>query len=189
MVNFSAHGGKRGLLRSAHFTAVAALGGARRYRDIDWPRVRRLVFVCKGNIFRSPFAEAEARSKGVACASFGLEADSGACAAPVAIRVAREFGVDLSSHITTTARDFKLNAGDLIVGFEPDHVDAIAVLTRSCSHCQITLLGVFSRPRTLYIHDPYGAADAYVRRCYQRIELAVDQLSRLLDHPRSTVND
>ena len=111
-------------MRSIVYGAAASLGAGRRYRKVDGTRVRRLVFVCKGNICRSAFAEAMAAKHGLAAKSMGVEAENGVPAAQAAIAAARAFGIDLSSHRATHFAKFQLAHDDLVVGFEPFHSHA-----------------------------------------------------------------
>lgn len=173
-----AHGGKRALLRFGAYGVAAMLGSARRYRDVDWLRVRRLVFVCNGNICRSPFAEALARSRGLEAASAGITAAKGACAAPQAIATAAEFNIDLSAHRATYVGDFAFTPDDLVIGFEPVHLDRIGAFLGKPPLCQATLLAAWLRPPNLYIHDPYGSSTDYFRLCFRRIDRAIEFLRR-----------
>jgi protein-tyrosine phosphatase len=61
----------------------------------------KILFVCKGNICRSPFAEALLRKAGYdECRSAGTENyHIGKTADVIAIEVAKEFGIDLASHV------------------------------------------------------------------------------------------
>src|SRR5690349_21297071 len=79
-------------------TGAAALGLYRRYKQVDWSRVERLVFVCSGNICRSPYAAEYARSLGIPIASFGVDTRGNDTANDVASKVAAARGVDLSNH-------------------------------------------------------------------------------------------
>jgi protein-tyrosine phosphatase len=178
ILDVHAHGGKRALLRFVFYGATALLGAARRYRNIDWPRVRRIVFVCKGNISRSPFAEAVARRRGLNAVSAGLEASRGDPAAPQAIVTAADFAIDLTAHRSSPAEDIEFAPGDLVVGFEPLHLERLDATIGNQRLDQTSLLGAWLRPPNLYIHDPYGASAEYFRLCFSRIECAVGRLSR-----------
>jgi protein-tyrosine phosphatase len=182
LLDIRAQGGKRALLRFALHGAVAMLGAARKYRNIDSSRVRRVVFVCNGNINRSPFAEALARKRGLQAASVGIEAANGSWAAPQAIVAAAEFEVDLSHHRATCATDFKFGPDDLVIGFEPIHLRRLDATIGKQPSCQVSLLAAWLRPPNLYIHDPHGASAEYFRLCFGRIDRAVEVLSHRLDH-------
>lgn len=167
---FARYGGKRAFLTHLHYRTLQGLGRLDAYQRVDWARVRRLVFVCAGNICRSPYAEAVARRAGLIVNSFGLDARSGDPANAAAIRNAARKGVDLLSHRACSAHDFTVRTGDLLIGFEPAHCAALADLIGIRDDVAITLLGVWARPAFPYIHDPYGLSDNYFQQCYARID-------------------
>jgi low molecular weight phosphotyrosine protein phosphatase len=55
------------------------LGGLRHFEHVEWNRVTRLVFVCRGNICRSPYAEVRARRLGLNAISCSFEVSSHSC--------------------------------------------------------------------------------------------------------------
>jgi protein-tyrosine phosphatase len=183
-LSFRAYGGKRAMLRSILYGTIAILGGARRYRKIDWMRVDRVVFVCHGNICRSPFAEAVAKKRGLQATSLGLFAENGVPADPDATKTAAELGVDLGFHRATRASDFRPTPHDLVVGFEPAHVEDLMRISKKALGCQVTLLEVWSWPPNLYLHDPYGTGIEYFHACFRRIDRVVEHLSRQIEGHR-----
>lgn len=174
------YGGKRGLVLHLYFAVVARTPLAQRYRALRWTQIQRLVFVCKGNICRSPFASGLARKFGLKADSYGLEADDGKPAAASAIRVAQEFGVDLSEHAAKSAPLHPLSEGDLLIGFEPRHLVALLASTQALADAQITAAGLWLPTPNLYIHDPYGLSTEYFRTCFDRISMSVKELARQL---------
>ena len=119
----SSFGTYRGLIRLAS-AGVARKpenlsGRYRQFKQIRWGRVTRVVFVCHGNICRSPYAEARAVSFGLSAASFGLSAGSGEPADPTACRIAARRGIELARHCARDAADFELQTDDLLVVMEP----------------------------------------------------------------------
>ena len=85
-----------------------------------------IVFICTGNRFRSPLAEAFVRrltvGLPVSSESRGtLELGVGP-ALPEAEDIALAYGVDLSSHRTRHISDSSLHDVDLVLGFEEAHV-------------------------------------------------------------------
>ncbi len=123
----------------------------------------RVLFVCTGNICRSPFAEAVARSEGhVDAESAGLAAYEGAGPTADALAVARELGYDLSSHRARPLTKEMLERADIAVGMTAGHVSALGGSAR--------LLGEAD------VDDPIGRGrDAY-RRVYAQIERDVRKL-------------
>ena len=81
----------------------------------------RIIFLCTGNICRSPFAEAVAREKGAMAISCGTRTSSGAKADPVAITVGKSMGRDLSAHLTTRWEDVELRRGDIVIAMQLRH--------------------------------------------------------------------
>ena len=71
------YGRRQGLLRHAGCLVRRLLGFYRPFARVDWGRVERVVFVCQGNICRSPYAEARGREVGLPASSFGLGAGVG----------------------------------------------------------------------------------------------------------------
>lgn len=177
---FVRYGGKRAWLRLLGERVALAAG---RYSDleaIDWRRVDRVVFVCAGNICRSPYGEARARATGIPATSFGLSADPTSAANARARAVAGRRGVDLTPHRARTAAGVSLTAGDCVLLFDPLHVAPLRGQLPAAPGCQIGLLGLWSDPACPYIHDPYGLDERYFEACFARIDSAVRRLAELV---------
>lgn len=157
----------------------------RRYTDIDWRRVERLVFVCSGNICRSPYAELKARSLGRAATSFGLAADGRSPAHAVASRIAVRHGLDLSTHRCRASSAWEPRSGDLLAAMEPSHAAALQRYLHP--GVQLTLLGAWSKPTRPYIQDPHGLSEEYFETCFDCIDSGVTELDRLLTAAKAGV--
>jgi len=180
MVDVELYGGKRGYAEHLRVRTLYALGAYRNVRDVDWTDVRRLAFVCKGNICRSPYASAVARILGAPSVSFGLDALEGAPADPVAYRNALARGVDLSGHRSTRLESSGIAKGDLFIVFEPRQLTEI--LQRSTHRLpSFSLLGIWARPIRPHIEDPYGRSDRYFQQCFSVIEANVVELVRRME--------
>ena len=92
------YGSYRGFLYTWWHRLLYLLGRYRGYRRVDWMAVERLVFVCKGNICRSAYAEAFALGRGLTSSSCGMDTREGVEADGDAIQAARLRGIDLSPH-------------------------------------------------------------------------------------------
>lgn len=79
------YGGKRPFLFHLITSVQTQLPPWNRLRRPEWHRVERFVFVCNGNICRSPYAAAKAASLGLRSASAGLATKNG-CPASEAAR-------------------------------------------------------------------------------------------------------
>lgn len=167
------YGSRRGFMQARWFKLLHIFGGFRRYQKIDWQSVDRLVFVCKGNICRSAFAEAVARSIGIDAISCGVDTRSGFDANDDAIRTAELKGLSLSEHRTTRIQSLVLTDTDLLIAMEPWHVDFL----REHVGDNCTLLGLWGCPVSPYIEDPYGLSDEYFKNCFDYIENSVHEIA------------
>lgn len=155
---------------------VLALGWLRANEARHSRGAKRLLFVCSGNICRSPYAHALARQRGMNAISCGTHTRAGLPADAVAIEEAARRDVDLTSHITTRWEDIGLVEGDLIVAMQLRH--AWSVLPRArANHCPVVMLSSLL-PRFAPVWDPYGKpADAY-QRAFELIDAGMDSLMR-----------
>jgi protein-tyrosine-phosphatase/peptidoglycan/xylan/chitin deacetylase (PgdA/CDA1 family) len=169
------YGTRRALLVHLRARASRMLG---RYADlerIDWARVRRLVFVCRGNICRSPYGEARARLLGMPAVSAGIRAKIQAPANSHAALNALLRGVDMSSHQSANWSDSTVTDGDLVLAFEPGQLAALRAKVDAAS-AQLSLVGLWSRENRPYIADPYGRDDGYYQSCFAIIDSAIDHM-------------
>jgi len=172
------HCGRRALLRFRVELLLEALHAYDRYRRIDFSRVQRMVFVCHGNICRSPFAEAVANKLGMASQSVGLAASGNCKANETAISTARALGYEMTEHVSKHAASEPVSQGDLVVCMEVGQASAAGrVYARSAP--QVALLGLFAKQPYPSILDPYGRPDEFFRDCFERIESAVTTLVEL----------
>ncbi|GGC40187.1 hypothetical protein GCM10011371_29440 [Novosphingobium marinum] len=137
--------------------------------------VRRLVFVCHGNICRSAYAEALARRAGMETASFGLSTTTGRPAWPGTAEVAARRGLSLDGHAATDMRDFRARPGDYLLAMETRHLRRLSALS-GLAHLPRGLLGAYAG--VPHLHDPFGLDPAYMETCLTRIEEAVRALCR-----------
>lgn len=166
-------GGKRAALRLLRYQTAGTLGILSGYGNAPLRDVQRLVFVCSGNICRSPFAHHLALSCGFPSVSFGLHSTANIPANPNALEIAREFGVSLSSHRSTLIDAYVPEPGDLVLCFDPQHAETLDSIIAHREGVRVNLLGMWRSPPLAYIHDPYGLGDAHFRICFRRIHESV----------------
>jgi protein-tyrosine phosphatase len=143
----------------------------------DPETVRRLVFVCHGNICRSAFAHVVAQKHGLRTASFGLSTSAGGPAHQPAAAAALRLGHDLSAHRTTKVEDFEAQPGDLLLAMEVRHLGKLAALP-ALADVPRSLLGLWATPPFPHLHDPYQLDPAYMTACLRRIEDAIPALAK-----------
>ncbi len=167
----------RGAVRLGLAYGEVALGLSAQHKP-NPAQVRRLVFVCHGNICRSAYAHGLAQKAGARVASFGLSTSTGKPAHPPVVKLASARGLDLAGHRSTDVADFAVEPGDLLLAMETRHLrkfaadPALAGLPRE-------LLGMHVAPLPVpHLHDPYELDDRYMAACLTRIERAVEGLLR-----------
>jgi protein arginine phosphatase len=148
------------------------------------PPIRNLLFVCTGNICRSPMAEWFLRKlledrpiPGVQVHSAGFIALPGNTATHLAMVVAKEQGVDLSQHRAQPLTSELIGDADLILVMEPEHRQEL-LYHRSEAVSKVFLLRHFapSGDRDRAIADPYGMDMEAYRLCFQEIRECVESL-------------
>ena len=175
MLSLQSQGGRVALLAYGARYCLWLLGGYRRYRRVRWSQVRRLVFVCRGNICRSAYAEYWAKARDLPAASAGIDTISDGGADAMASRVAKKRNISLEEHRTTPIERFVAEAGDLLIAMEPAHVDAVKRQRWTVPY-QITLLGLWIDSNGAVISDPYGSDEAFFENCFSLIEAGVSAL-------------
>jgi protein-tyrosine phosphatase len=173
------YGTYRGLIRLWLTHLLLTFGGRTTLTGIEPRTVRRVVFVCQGNICRSPFAEVAARQVGLRASSVGLATGSNVPAFPLAVETARGFGIDLGAHRTRDIVDFRFEPGDLVLAMELRHLRPIRRALAG-KPVQVSLLGLWKPQACPHIHDPHRLNAEYFRVCFEVIRASVEGLALYL---------
>lgn len=184
------YGRKIGFLSHLRANAGLYAGSYRDYTTLDWTAVDRLIFICRGNICRSAYAHALALKQGLSATSAGLNATSGTPANDAGVRLAAQRGVDLSPHRSKRLDELSVTDGDLFVCMEPEHATSLTSRLGTGMAGQVTLLGLWSRPRRAFLQDPYGLTDDYWQTCLDILDSGVGNIgARLGDKSHRTAGD
>jgi protein-tyrosine phosphatase len=159
-------------LRRTYVRACFAVGLFDGMKCIQPERIDRLVFVCRGNVCRSAYAEAAAKSLGFQASSCGIDVIRSAPAEPMAVRAALLRGKDLNRHMSRSIFDTPIASADCLVAMEPSHVPAARDVATS-NGCQITLLGLWMERSVPIIEDPYGKPLQDFTKCFGEIDQAL----------------
>lgn len=178
MLHVDEYGGTRSWLAHLQASAADAIGRYGAQERVDWPRVERLVFVCKGNICRSPYAEFRARAMGMNSVSMGLDALAGSRADDAAIAAATRRGVELQSHRSTRFAVDLIRPTDLVLGFESWQVQVV-VGQLGGTAAQAALVGLWSTPRRPNLGDPHLRGPGYFDICYALIDSSLQKMAAL----------
>lgn len=153
---------------------------------------KNVLFLCFGNICRSPFAEglfaklaAQAEQKDLWADSAGLFALPGNSATSLAQRVAIEHDVDLSKHEAKPVSKTLVKWSDLILVMEKSHTNTLLETFPEATD-KTRLIRQFSRVGSKHrgIADPYGLQYEAYRFCFLDIEDAVSGLITTLSDER-----
>ena len=145
-----------------------------------------LLFVCFGNICRSPFAEgivanlsAEHRDR-VSVTSAGTYPVSGRTSPNEAVEAADAFAVDLAQHRSRALDDRMIEDASIIFVF--DEKNCAAILSRfGTPNVPVVLLGRLTRKsKRGEIADPFGRPSEEYNRTYDQITDAARSLQRSL---------
>ncbi|MBU4289032.1 MAG: hypothetical protein KKI12_12785 [Proteobacteria bacterium] len=148
-------------------------------------RIKNILFVCMGNICRSPFAEGLLKKlvqkKGVddiVADSAGLLALPGNSASGMAQKVAAEYDVDLSGHIAKSVKEYIVDRSDLILVMEKPHAENLLDIFPEAEG-KVFLIRHFASfgSRNRGIADPYGLNYEAYRFCFLDIQDCVSRLA------------
>lgn len=180
-------GSKKGMLRYFAYEVLRLLGCYRELAQVDFVQVKRLVFVCHGNICRSPLGEAVARKQGIPAMSFGLSTRGNDPADSRAIAWAQANGYNLQEHITKRVDQYEPQEGDLLIGMEPKHIHGLRARFAQAP-VQITLIGLWLKSPLAYLHDPFNANSEYFSQCETLVKDGVISITLLSEAQASEVS-
>ena len=148
--------------------------GIGRKKPSDPAAIKRLVFVCRGNISRSAYADQLAKHSGLCSASFGLHTNGGAPADSIASKIGNARDLNMTAHISSGVADYKPQVGDLLLAMEVRQLSALASNPKTQDIPRL-LLGSFCN--TPHLHDPFTLSADFYKSCFSRIDRALISLA------------
>lgn len=151
------------------------------------PPRRHVLFVCTGNVCRSPLAEALFRKAtagrpGITTESAGLSAAKGAPASTESVRALAADGIDLRDFRSQPVSEEVLERATHVVAMTADHARLLDLFFPEHSHKVSLVLG--DEPGTPDVPDPIGQGRAVYEQCKRTIERAMPAiLKRIEDSP------
>jgi protein-tyrosine-phosphatase len=138
---------------------------------------KNILFMCKGNICRSPFAALrvndKGRARGLVARSAGSIPAVGRTAPEVAQQAAARFGVDLSAHRSDVLGPDLAQWADIVFIFDRAQEASIRALAPELLK-RTHYLGALEQTGTLEVADPFGADESRFHETYSRIAELVD---------------
>jgi protein-tyrosine-phosphatase/predicted ATP-grasp superfamily ATP-dependent carboligase len=146
----------------------------------------KILFLCYGNICRSPLAAALAAQQlaPVEVQSAGFHEQAGRRSPEKMLRMAQALGTDLSAHRSQRVTRQEILSADLVIAMDLENVERLKMefpeaLSRT------TLLGLFAEHSTLEIADPYRADEAATSKICEQVRAGVAGLVRCLASQQS----
>jgi len=135
-----------------------------------------ILFLCEGNICRSPFAErlANKLAPKLAFYSAGINVNIPASPPIEAVVAAKYFDIDISNHISRPVNKTMLKEYDLIVIMDPFHLKKLLFL-HPLAEKKVFLLSTFypNIKGRLKIEDPYGKDFRSYIKCFTKISICI----------------
>jgi len=143
--------------------------------------VRRILFVCTGNLCRSPMAAVmlqarlarDPRRRDWEAASAGLWTEEGLPASPPAVEVMAERGYCLDHHRSRPVTRELVEEADLVLGMTPHHVEALRLAFPHLAD-RIYLLAEMVGG-SYGVEDPYGRPIGVYRAVADELERLIEE--------------
>ena len=149
--------------------------------------MKRILFICTGNVCRSPMAEGIFRKvvsgRPFEVRSAGLGAANGMPPSAHAIQAVRELGIDISGQRSQMLTAELVASSDYILGMTHSHVDSVMMMYPQAAE-KTFLLREFDDTLDLFekdISDPIGGSYQVYLNCRDQIEQGIMSLLKFID--------
>lgn len=146
-------------------------------------KIRHVVFICTGNICRSPFAEFALRqvvgNENVTIESCGTDVQKFVVSPTNAICVAQRFGVNLNNHYSKSYCSCNLEMADVIFSMDYGHYQWVLSVFPKYKNKTFLLRDFSHFPGNIAcnIHDPLGMEEIEYNKIYTLIFECINRFS------------
>ncbi|MDD4375296.1 MAG: low molecular weight protein arginine phosphatase [Clostridia bacterium] len=150
----------------------------------------RIIFVCTGNICRSPMAHhyLEKRldkrdlGKQIIVESAGTHAYTGSKATEYAIKVMKKYDVDMTRHRATKIENIDINNVDYVFCMTENHKKYLENLYPQLKDKTFTLKEFIGEKENIDIQDPWGCDEnTYEKTAKEIVEIVDEQINKILE--------
>jgi len=140
-------------------------------------QLNTILFVCHGNVCRSPLAEriAQQRMTSIRCLSAGFDGKPERRSPAHMIKAAAVIGVDLSANEPRRLGAADIAGADLILVMDPENLEEMKVRFPE-GMGKTTLLGLFNEPQDVRICDPYFGTESEALAVSEQLRCCVERL-------------
>ncbi len=141
-------------------------------------QAQSVLFVCKGNICRSPFAEAYAKGifgEKVQVSSGGYYPVENRVCPAQSVQSAKHFGIDLANHRSTLITEDSVGKAELIFTFDSENQRTLMKRYPFAKE-RIHRLGLLTPRGPTFIKDPFGKSSTEFDAAYRNIMRLLDSL-------------
>ncbi len=143
-------------------------------------QLNKILFICNGNLYRSPFAENYLQKiidSRFSISSAGLNTTTNLSLPYNVIQTAKQFDINLANHRVREFSNFKDKHFDLIIVMERNQKKQLKQFCR-----KIVELGLFGNRNNISynIPDPYGMSNEFLYQTYKNIVYYLDNLKKII---------
>lgn len=148
--------------------------------------LKQTLFICAGNIFRSPFASMYFSNRAVD-KNLGYKAFSRGTDLyfdkphPIVVEVAKQFDVDLANHEVSMLSKHDIDLATAIICFKDSHLDQVLDIDPKCIHKTFLISDLSNQDKREFDDFDYHLVDSNPEIVYKSFSSIVRAIDKLLE--------